>query len=242
MESRILVVDDAEDHQQVVRKVLDRLCRVVPAFTLAEAERELAKNPFDLILLDVTLPDGDGFSFFAKLRTQEHTSGIPVIFVTSKTDTPNEAMGFSLGAEDYVVKPVDPARLRARIEARLRMIQSRQERELQLCKGDIKLSVSLQRAAIIQEGREVPISLTPVEFKLLFHLLRYDDKIFTREQLLTAIWDDASEVFERTVDMHVSKLRKKIAPSFYEIKAVHGMGYRLSKKIVSPANPPAGPP
>src|SRR6218665_1784017 len=99
MEDRILVVDDQEDHQHLVRKALERICRIVPARNLAEADAELAKNSFSLILLDVGLPDGDGFTYFAKLKTQEHTSDIPVIFVTSKTETPSEAMGFSLGAE-----------------------------------------------------------------------------------------------------------------------------------------------
>ncbi len=230
MQDRILVIDDAEDHQLVVRKVLERTCQVVAAYTLAEADLQLAKNSFDLILLDVQLPDGDGFSYFAKLRSQEHTLEIPVVFVTSKGETPNEAMGFSLGAEDYVVKPVEPLRLKARVEARLRSLRERLMKETQLCKGNLKLSLGSQQATLVHEGREQHLDLTPVEFKLLFHLLRFEDNVFTREQLLTAVWRDASEVFDRTVDMHVSKLRKKIATSDFQIKAVHGTGYRLSRK------------
>lgn len=226
---RLLVIDDEDDHQKVVGKVLERSCRVTPALTLADAERELGKSSFDLILLDVTLPDGDGFSFYAKLRTQDHTSDIPVIFVTARTETPNEVMGFSLGAEDYITKPVDPPRLKARVEARLRLLTQRQQREMILCKGDLKLSVSQQKVSVLNNGRESPVNLTPVEFKLLFHLLRHEDQVFSREQLLQAVWDNASEVFDRTVDMHVSKLRKKISESTFQIKAVHGMGYRLSK-------------
>lgn len=229
MQEKVLVVDDDTEQQQVVRKVLDSVCRVTPAFTLAEAESELSKNHFDLVLLDVNLPDGDGFSFCAKMRTMEHTAQIPVIFVTARSETPNETMGFSLGAEDYVVKPVEPLRLKARIEARLKLLRERKQRELTLIKGNIKLSVSLQRAVIVLEGRETNVNLTPVEFKLLFHLLRYEDQVFTRDQLLNAVWNDAAEVFDRTVDMHISKLRKKIALSDFQIKAVHGTGYRLSK-------------
>lgn len=230
MEHRVLIVDDDDNQQQVMRKVMDPVCRVVPALTIAAAEAELAKNSFALILLDVTLPDGDGFSFFAKLKTNEATAAIPVIFVTSRSDLANELMGFSLGAEDYIVKPIDPPRLKGRIEARLKQIKERQKQDMTLVKGNVKLSVSLQRAVIVHEGKEIMVNLTPVEFKLLFHLLRYEDHVFTREQLLTAIWDNAAEVFDRTVDMHVSKLRKKIALSDYEIKAVHGMGYRLSRE------------
>lgn len=229
MQDRILVVDDDENQQLVLRKILDDICRVVPATTLAAAEAELAKNNFDLILLDVTLPDGDGFSFFAKVRTMESSANTPVMFITSRSDPGNEMMGFSLGAEDYVVKPIDPPRLKARIEARLKQLKSRQQKELTLCKGNIKLSVSLQRAAVVVNGKEMNVNLTPVEFKVLFHMLRHEDQVFSREQLLTAIWDNAAEVFDRTVDMHISKLRKKIAASEFTIKSVHGMGYRMCR-------------
>lgn len=231
MQERILIVDDDDEHQCVARHVLDQTFRVITAYNLAEAEKELSQANFDLLLLDVMLPDGDGFSFFAKLRTQENTASIPVIFVTSKGDTPDEAMGFSLGAEDYITKPVDPMRLKTRVEARLRLIRNRRQKELTICKGNIKLNASLQRAALVNEGKETSINLTPVEFKLLFHLFRHEDQVFSREQLLVAIWDHAAEVFDRTVDMHISKLRKKIELSEYQIKAVHGLGYRLSKKL-----------
>lgn len=230
MQEKILVIDDAEDHHTVVHRVLDRSCRVISAYTLAEADQELSKNTFDLILLDVHLPDGEGFGYFARLRNQELTAHIPVIFVTGQNDTPCEAMGFSLGAEDYVVKPVDPMRLKARIEARLKMIRERKNQESVIHKGNIKLSVSLQKVVITNNSRENVVNLTPVEFKLLYQLLRHDEQVFSREQLLSAVWDDASEVFDRTVDMHISKLRKKILLSDFAIKAVHGTGYRLIKK------------
>jgi DNA-binding response OmpR family regulator len=230
MQERILVVDDAADHQLLVRKSLEKIGRIVPAHSLEDADRELSKNSFSLILLDVVLPDGDGFTYFAKLKTQEHTTDIPVIFVTAKSEIPNEAMGFSLGAEDFITKPVDPLRLRSRIEARLKLLAGRRQSEMTICKGDLKLSISLQRLAILREGRELPVNLTPIEFKLLFFLLRHEDHVLSREQLLTAIWDNAAEVFDRTIDMHISKLRKKIALSVFQIKAVHGMGYRMSKQ------------
>src|SRR5262249_39267670 len=159
-------------------------------------------------LLDVNLPDGDGLTYFAKLRTQPHTSETPVVFVTSSGETPKEVMGFSLGAEDYIVKPIDPPRLKARIEARLRQIGEKAARDLTLQKGDLKLSVSHQRVILVRDGKDIQIDLTPVEFKLLFHLLRHEDQVFSREQLLIAVWGDSAEVFDRTVDMHVSNLRK----------------------------------
>lgn len=212
-----------------MNQVFSEQYSVVQAFTIKEAEQALDKGSFDLILLDIHLPDGDGLSLFAKLQTQDHTKDIPVIFVTGSQDAPREVMGFSLGAEDYIHKPIEPARLRARVDARLRQISKRKDREMHLCKGDLKLSISLQRAALVREGRDHPIDLTPVEFKLLFHFLRFEDQVFTRDQLLNAVWGNASEVFDRTVDMHVSNLRKKISASAYKILSVHGTGYRFAK-------------
>ena len=236
MEQKILVVDDAEDHHLVTHRVLAKTCRVVSAYTLAEADKELLKSSFDLILLDVYLPDGEGFGYFSKLRNQDHTVDIPVIFITGKDDIPAEAMGFSLGAEDYIIKPVDPMRLKTRVEARLKMIRERVNRESVIHKGNIKLSVSSQKVSLVYGGREHVVSLTPVEFKLLYHLLRNEERVFTREQLLVAAWDHAAEVYDRTVDMHISKLRKKISQSEFTIKAVHGTGYRLIRKDATPSS------
>ncbi|MBY0472341.1 response regulator transcription factor [bacterium] len=232
LQAKILVVDDAVDHQLIVRETLGKQHTLFQALTLAEADKELSAGTFDLILLDVNLPDGDGFTYYAKLRTQDHTRDIPVMFATSRSDISSEVMGFSLGATDFIVKPVEFARLRARIEARLKLILDQNERELTLQKGDLRLSVSLQRAALVKEGKESRLDLTPLEFKILFHFLRYEEVVFSREQLLSAIWGNATDVFDRTVDMHISNLRKKIALSDYKIQAVHGTGYKLVRKVI----------
>jgi two-component system phosphate regulon response regulator PhoB len=175
------------------------------------------------------MPDGDGFSYFAKLRSQEHTRDIPVIMVTGKGEAPSEVMGFTLGAEDYLVKPIDPVRMKARIDARLKNLRQKKETGMVLLRGNLKLSVSRQRVALVQDGKELPVGVTPVEFKLLFHFLRNEDQVFTREQLLGAVWGNSVDVFDRTVDMHVSNLRKKIVGSEYKIQAVHGTGYRFTR-------------
>jgi DNA-binding response OmpR family regulator len=229
VQPRILSVDDAPDHQLIVGRLFVRDYSIITAFTLEEADLELGRGTFDLILLDVNLPDGDGFSYFAKLRAQDHTRDIPVIFVTISGEMSHEVTGLSLGAEDYIVKPIDPARTRARVDARLKNLRQRREGEMVLQRGNLKLSVSLQRVTLIIEGKEHPIGVTPVEFKLLFYFFRHEDHAFTREQLRSAVWGNASEVFDRTVDMHVSNLRKKIIGSDYKIQAVQGIGYRFTK-------------
>lgn len=230
MQTRLLAIDDETDQQRILSHLFSRQYALTQAFTLSEADQELLRKSFDLILLDLQLPDGDGFSYFGKLQSQEHTREIPVVFLTSSGDAPKEIMGLTLGAEDYIVKPIDPARLRARIEAKIRQLGGRRIREQVLQRGNLKLVVSLQRASLIQNGKETPINLTQVEFKLLFHFLRFEDVVFTREQLLMAAWGDASRVYDRTVDMHISNIRKKIANGDYEIQSVHGVGYRFSRK------------
>lgn len=227
MEFKILVIDDSQEHQHLVLNLLGKQHLITQAFNLAESRKILEKQHFDLILLDITLPDGDGLTFYADLQTAEQTRNIPVIFITGHTETNKEVMGFSLGADDYIIKPLDPARFKARIESRLKQLHLIKEKDMVISKGNLRLSVPLQKVSILNEGIENHIDLTPVEFKLLFHFLRYEDYILTREQLLKAVWGNTSEVLDRTIDMHVSNLRKKICQSVFKIKAVHGSGYKL---------------
>lgn len=231
MAQKILVIDDDREQQDLLGKIVPAGVAVSRAFSLSEAENELLKSTFDLVLLDVHLPDGDGLQFYAKMKTLPYAKDIPVIFITASTSAPSEIMGFSLGAEDYICKPVDPPRLRARLATHLQRIEQNRVEELLLQRGDIRLNVSLQKATILRDGAEMVIPLTPVEFKLLFYFLRHEEHVLSRERLLNEIWGDASRVFDRTVDMHVSKLRKKIGESNFAISAVQGVGYRLAKAI-----------
>ena len=229
MDSKILVVDDDDFQLNLVAKLLGDKNEVVTATTLNQADNELLKSNFDLILLDIYMPDGDGLSYYAKLLSQDHTRSLPVVFITGTKDPTHEITGFSLGADDFISKPVNVSTFRARIDARLKQREERKKRDLTLQKGNIRMSLTLQKGFIIREGKQLAINLTPVEFKLLFHFLRFEEQVFSRDQLLSSIWGNAAEVFDRTVDMHVSKLRRKITESDYKIQAVHGSGYRLTK-------------
>jgi DNA-binding response OmpR family regulator len=227
--SRILLVDDALDDQRIISSSLGKTNEVRIASTVAEARKCIAEEDFDLILLDVQLPDGDGFKFCAELQSEDATRSVPVIFLTVRSETPDKVMGFSLGAEDYVSKPFDAKELRARVEARIKKASERRTRELTLQLGDLKISVSLQKVYYTGGGKEQALDLTPLEFKLLFYFAQHEDHVFSREQLLAAIWTDNVNVLDRTVDMHVSNLRKKLVPSSWTIRSVHGVGYRFAK-------------
>jgi len=230
MKHRILVVDPAPDVHVVVSGVLARNHSLVCVSTLKEASEQIAKAAFDLLILDVNLPDGDGFHFCANLRADPITEKIPVIFLSSRTATADAVLGFSLGAEDYIVKPFDQFEFRARVEARLRKLHERRLAENVLSKHRLRIDLDQRRVVILDPSGERPIDLTPLEFKLLHHLFRHADHVFSRDQVIDAVWGDAVHVIDRTVDMHVSKLRKKLSGTGFTIKSVHGVGYRFCEQ------------
>jgi DNA-binding response OmpR family regulator len=232
--TKILLIDDSEIDQKVILGILGKQHTVVVAGTLEKARQEIERGHFDLLLLDVDLPDGNGFRFFAQLRGEEKTKSLPVIFLTMKSEAPDEIMGFSLGAEDYISKPVDPAKVRARIEARLKKLVDRRQSDALLLKEDLKLDLTTQRAFVTTTAGSTPIDLTPQEFKVLSYFMRHEDHVLSRNQLIDAVWNNQVNVVDRTVDMHVSNIRKKISASAYTIKSVHGVGYRFTKSAGTP--------
>src|SRR6476659_619831 len=123
---RIMLIEDSPSVQMIVKETFQQSCLVTVVGSLADARKQLEAQSFDLILLDVQLPDGDGFKFLASLRNQEAFSEVPVLVLTGRNDIQDKVMGFSLGAEDYVVKPFDPLELKARVEARLNRRQRAQ--------------------------------------------------------------------------------------------------------------------
>jgi DNA-binding response OmpR family regulator len=224
---RVLVVDDAADIQFLVRAALGKDFVITSALTAADAHQVLSQNKFDIILLDVALPDGDGFKFCATLKSSSALKDTPVIFLSGRSEVVDKVMGLSLGASDYVTKPFSPAELRARVEARLRDLNVEKNRDEIFEKYDLKFFIAVQKVSLLIEGREVELSLTPLEFKLLIHLAKHADQIFTRDQLIEAIWGSHTYVVDRTIDVHISNLRKKLTQSCSAIVSIHGTGYRF---------------
>lgn len=228
--NRILVVDDAADVQFLVATALGRDYILTSVLTVEEARVALSQSHFDLILLDVTLPDEDGFKFCATLKNSASLRDTPIIFLSGKSEIVDKVMGLSLGASDYITKPFSPVELRARIEARLRDFNGEKNRDELFEKYDLRFFISLQKVSLVGGGQEVELGLTPLEFKLLLHLAKHSDQIFTRDQLIEAIWGSQTYVVDRTIDVHISNLRKKLAKSCSLIVAVHGTGYRFDKR------------
>lgn len=183
--------------------------------TAANAEQVCRTERFDLLLLDVMLPDGDGFMLAQRLQSV----GAPIIFLTAKADLSDRLRGFDLGAVDYVIKPFEMLELLARIKSVLRRTGSLAK---QAVLGDLLILFDERR--VVKAGQE--IALTPTEYQLLETLLRNQNIAMSREKLLELVWGYEFEGDTRTVDVHITKLRKKLGLE-NTIRTVYKIGYRL---------------
>lgn len=227
---RILLVEDSDEIQFIIQSLLGKEYLLTYAGSVEEAHRALENGRFDLILLDVNLPDGNGFEICAKLRTLAETRSVPVIFLTGRSATSEKVVGFSLGADDYVTKPFDPLELKARVLARLtRASESRASNEW-LLKRDLRFHLPSMAVTVVSGEDERRLALTGLEFRLLHYLAKHEDIVLSREQLLNEVWGNAVHVHDRAVDGHMSALRKQLRGSSFTIKAIYGEGYVFELK------------
>ncbi len=216
----ILVLEDDEKLNKAVCSCLDNCgyaadgCR-----DASEALEKMEHKRYDIILSDIMMPGMDGFAFAEAVRAcDEH---IPILFLTALDDLASKRRGFRLGVDDYLVKPFDFAELELRVGALLR--RARIERGKRLEAGNLVLDAEEHTAYV--DGEELP--LTVREFDLLYKLLSYPKKTFTRSQLMEAVWDYDSSATSRTVDVYMAKLREKTARcDGFDLVTVHGLGYK----------------
>ena len=191
-----------------------------------EAELRLAEAPPDLVILDWMLPGVSGLEICRRLRARDDTRDMPVIMLTARGEESERVRGLSVGADDYVVKPFSTPELMARVHALLR--RARPERVAsRLTAGDIDLDRETRR--VKRGGRE--IHLGPTEFRLLEYFMEKPGRVFTRAQLLDSVWGMSAEIDERTVDVHVGRLRKALIRSREKdpIRTVRGAGYSFDE-------------
>ena len=220
----ILCVEDNPEIQILVEAALDQH-QLTLASTLAEAKASLKKQTYDLVILDLELPDGDGMKFLAEIGQDGE---IPVFILTGRTETANKVIAFSLGVDDFISKPFDPLELRARVNAKLKKTATAQDQQAVLKLKDLTIDVEKQRVSIAKgTGAPENVSLTSIEFRLLLTFARSPDRVFSRAQLLDKVWGSDIAVTDRTVDTHVGHLRKKIGTSNVKIETVLNEGYRL---------------
>lgn len=224
---RVLIVEDEPSLATLLRYNLESQGYVVEhAISGNEAELRLAEHQPDLVLLDWMLPGVSGIEICRRLRAREETRTLPVIMLTARGDESERVRGLSVGADDYVVKPFSVPELLARMHALLR--RSRPERIAEtLSVGDLKLDRQAHR--VQRGGRD--LHLGPTEFRLLEFLMERPGRVFSRAQLLDGVWGFSSEIDERTVDVHVGRLRRAVSRDneLDPIRTVRGAGYSFDE-------------
>ena len=216
----ILIVDDDPKLNKTVCIYLNDCGFETTGVLNAQAAYEaLNSRPYDLIVSDIMMPGVDGFAFARSVRQLD--KHIPILFMSAKDDLPSKQKGFQLGIDDYMVKPVELAELEMRVRALLRRANIEAERKLTV--GNLVLDADGMTAEI--DGEEVPVSKR--EFNILYKLLSYPKKTFTRAQLMDEFWDADTDASLRAVDVYITKLRDKFsACDGFEIKTVRGLGYK----------------
>lgn len=219
----IAVVDDEPDILELLSIHLRKAGFDVETF--AEAERffkYLDSTTPDLLILDLMLPDSDGMDICRYMKRKEQFSSIPIIMLTAKTDETDKILGLEMGADDYVTKPFSPKELVARVKAVLRRKTLATEEKIEI--GKI-LEIIPRKFEVRVDGRK--IDLTSTEFRILELLATRIGWVFSRAQLLDALWGNDKVVIDRTIDVHVKNLRTKLGTAAKFIKNVRGMGYKL---------------
>ena len=221
---KILVVEDDKDLNKTVCSFLNHSgYEATGCLNATDAYDALAENIFDLIVSDIMMPGIDGFEFATNVR--ELNDNIPILFMTARDDLASKQRGFRIGVDDYMVKPIDLDELFLRIGALLRRAKIASSRKLEI--GSFVMDADEHTAYLKDEE----INLTNREFNILYKLLSYPKKTFTRTQLMDEFWDADTDAAPRAVDVYMTKLRTKLAEcEDFEIVTVHGLGYKAVQK------------
>lgn len=220
----VLVVEDQKDNYLLIKQAVGAEHSVKWVSSISEAEK-VFDDGVDLALIDIGLPDGEGYQFCQWIRHRERNGQVPVIFVSARDTMESRTTGFTIGGDDFVGKPFNLAELKARIESKLRRRQMEKSAIL-VCNG-IVADLKSQKAQIVENGETTELNLTPIEFKILNYFLDSVDQVLAREEIHERIWGKNVYVYGRSVDTHVSKLRRKLLDKSDMIQSVHGVGYRF---------------
>ena len=232
---KILVVDDEQDICEILQYNLETEGYEVVTANSAEEALELPLQEYGLILLDVMMDEMSGFQMARKMKDNPATAPIPIIFITALEGEDNLCKGLNIGADDYIAKPLSMKEVKARVRAVLRRASLSNQRpdeqavttasDHQITYEGITLDLNAKRATL--DGED--LSLTKLEFELLSLLLQHPDKVFSREDLLKYCWPQDVLVLDRTVDVNITRLRKKIGRYGQQIKTRVGYGYCFEK-------------
>jgi DNA-binding response OmpR family regulator len=230
--ARILCIEDSKEFQIYLASILKEHSLTFAANS-TEALRitESGRDHFELVLLDVSLPDGNGLKILPRLKEALAPRFVPIIIISSDHDIITKVAAFGVGADDYINKPPDASELRARIDAKIRTLQSLNTEKVIIEYSDITIDLGKMTAEITHKNatREA-LDLTPYEFKILRLLIGRPGQVYSREVIIDRVWGIDKFITPRTVDAHVSHLRKKMASSEIQIETVLSSGYKLALK------------
>ncbi|HLX24973.1 MAG TPA: phosphate regulon transcriptional regulator PhoB [Usitatibacter sp.] len=225
MAASILVVEDEPAIQELISITLARNGHTVRRTANAKEAYEAVTVALpDVILLDWMLPDGSGPSLARRLRTEQRTREVPIIMLTARAAEDDKVAGLDSGVDDYVTKPFSPRELEARIQAVLR------RRLPQLSKEAVEIEgLVLNPATRVVSGKSRTLKMGPTEFELLHFFMTHTDRVYTRAQILDQVWGDHVFLEDRTVDVHIRRLREALSPSGHDrlVETVRGAGYRF---------------
>lgn len=226
MTARVMLVEDDSVLAGALTSVLQDAGMDVQVFAQGEpASERLQKDSFDLLLLDIGLPDIDGFELLSRLRA--HNTSMPVLMLTARDAISDRVHGFDLGADDYVVKPFAVDELMARVRSLLRRHPARSGK---LTHGSITMDVAAKRAF----NGEQPIDLSVREWSVLEHLMKHTDRVISKQELTEAIRGSDANISPNAVEVYISRLRGKLEDADVRIRTIHGFGYMLES--VRPGN------
>ncbi len=228
MAATVLVVEDEPAIQELIAFNLKQAGHIALTASSAEhAEHMISETLPDLILLDWMLPGMSGIEFARKLKGSAYTKSIPLIMLTARGEEQDKVKGLETGADDYVTKPFSPRELSARIKAVLRR-RAPQMTDDQVEVAGLALDPTTHRVT----GNGATVDLGPTEFRLLHFLMTHPERVHSRTQLLDSVWGNQVYVEERTVDVHIRRLRRALEPTQHDslVQTVRGAGYRLSQR------------
>jgi len=228
MNELIAVVDDESDILDLVSLHLKKAGFRVAEFIDSKGFiRSLDKKTPDLVVLDLMLPDADGFDVCKVIRSDNRTADMPVIMLTAKTEEMDRVLGLEIGADDYVTKPFSPKELVARVRAVLRRKSPGTPKAPGIIEIDNSVEINTEKYTAAADGR--PLDLTATEFKILRTLAENRGMVYSRDRLLDILWGNEKIVLDRTIDVHIKNLRDKLGNAGTIIKNIRGVGYKIEE-------------
>lgn len=226
MARKILIVEDEAPIREMLAFVMEQHgYQPVEAGTFEQGLEAVTEPYPDMILLDWMLPGGSGVQLAKQLKSQDHTRHIPIIMLTARSEEEDKVRGLEVGADDYITKPFSPKELMARMRAVFRRVSPTSLDEPLEVEG-LKLDPVSHRVS----SKGTPVDMGPTEFRLLHFFMTHPDRVYSREQLLDHVWGTNVFVEDRTVDVHIRRLRKAIGEHDALVQTVRGVGYRFSAR------------